>query len=235
METIPTTKCKAGVEHKVTYLLAKILWIGPDSIEEPGRLVPSKAFIDCTEKPLPSPPFGVGAKVIVYCEARMNFDCLAPIELTSNGARVQAWLDEVEAAEGSPALLQIHQRLLEYAALVRRTAPRMPVYPTAPFLFVGKVVSLEGAPCISAKPCMSPVVPRRSMELAVSRILWGDFTRSVVHASCNSWRCGDATAGETVFMSCGRISSSLDCSSPAPYSDDALPKVENWLAEAGLK
>lgn len=229
LQTIPTPRCKAGVEHKVTYRISKTLWIGPDSYEAPGQIVRSKAFIDCTEKPLPSPPFVAGAKVIVYCEA--GTACLAPVTLTrANIARVQAWLNEVQAAEGSPALLQIHERLLQFAALMRQAAPRRPVYPAAPLLFVGKVTSLER---MATPYCL--VCPRSSMELSVSRILWGNFTGSVVHAWCNSSRCGGATAGETVLMFCGKSSNMFECSSPAPYTDEGLTKVEGWLTEAGLR
>jgi len=105
LQAIRRPTCRAGVEHRVTYRISQILWQEPDSPETPGYTV-SKGFIDCGEKPLPSPPFVVGTKVIVYCETTRSFSCLPPVELTGkNREKVRSWLEELRAAEGDPALL----------------------------------------------------------------------------------------------------------------------------------
>ena len=121
LQEIPRPRCSTGVEHRVTYRILQILWREPDSSETAGYTV-NKAFIDCAEKPLPSPPFVAGIKVFVYCETRRRFTCLPPVEATSeNGKRVRSWLDELQAAEGDPALLQIHERLRQSDLLLRNT------------------------------------------------------------------------------------------------------------------
>lgn len=230
-QAIRRPTCRAGVEHRVTYRISEILWQEPDSPETPGYTV-SKGFIDCAEKPLPAPPFVVGTKVIVFCETRRRFSCLPPVELTGkNREKVRSWLDELRTAEGDPALLQIHERFLQSEALLRKAAPGMPVLngeSTSPFLFVGQVSRVQKLSDFRA----IVVVPRLTMDITVSRILWGDYKDSAVAAWCNSSRCGGATAGETVIMHCYATHPRAECSPPAPYSDDSLKKVETWVAEA---
>src|SRR5215471_7105255 len=226
LQAIPQPTCKAGIEHRVTYRISEILWVEPDFPEAPGYIV-TKGFIDCTEKPLVSPPFVIGARVLVYCEARHAFACLPPVELTkANAMSVRSWLDELQAAEGGPALLQIHERFLQDAALVRRAPPGMSAYAPRPFLFIGKVTRIQKLP----KHYICTVCPRLDMDLSLSRVLWGDYKDSVVHTSCNSLQCGGTTIGETVFMLCYATSYSTECSSPALYSEDALKKLESWIA-----
>lgn len=230
LQAIRRSICRAGVEHRVTYRISEILWQEPDSPETPGYTV-SKGFIDCAEKPLPSPPFVVGTKVIVYCETRRSFSCLPPVELTGkNREKVRSWLDDLQAAEGDPELLQIHERLLQSEALLRKAAPGTPVLngeSRSPFLLVGRVRRVQKLSDFRA----IVVAPRLEMDITVSRILWGDYKDSAVAAWCNSSRCGNATAGETVIVHCYATHPRAECSAPAPYSDDSLKKVETWVAE----
>ena len=232
LQAIPRPTCIAGVEHRVTYRISEILWLEPDKPEAPGYTV-SKGFIDCREQLFPSPPFVIGAKMLVYCETRRRFACLPPVELANqNGMRVRSWLDEVRSAEGGPALLQIHEKLLQSVALLRKTPPGMPPVlngeTSHPFLFVGQVTRVQE---LSDFP-MRTVVPRLEMDFAVSHVLWGDYKNSIVRAWCNSSQCGGATSGETVIMHCYATRSRAECSAPAPYSEEALKKVETWIVEA---
>jgi hypothetical protein len=232
LQAIPRPSCKAGVEHRVTYRISEILWLEPDKPEAPGYTV-SKGFIDCREQLLPSSPFVVGAKVLVYCETRRDFACLPPVELTNqNRMRLRSWLDQLRAAEGGPALLQIHEKLLQSVALLRKTPPGMPPVlngeTSHPFLFVGQVTSVQKLSDFPARI----ILPRLEMDFAVSHVLWGDYKDSVVRAWCNSPHCGGATSGETVIAHCYATRSRAECSAPAPYSEDALKKVETWIVEA---
>jgi hypothetical protein len=193
----------------------------------------SKGFIDCREHLLPSPPFVVGAKVLVYCETRGEFACLRPVEVTNqNGMKLRSWLDQLRAAEGGPAFLQIHEKLLQSVALLRKTPPGMaPVLngeTSRPFLFVGKVTRAQK---LSDFPTRI-VLRRLEMDFAVSHVLWGEYKDSVVRAWCNSPQCGGAPSGETVIVHCYPTRSRAECSAPAPHSEDALKKVETWIVEA---
>ena len=224
LQEIARPTCRAGVEHRVTYRILQILWREPDSPETPGYTV-NKGFVDCTEKPLPSLSFAAGTKVFVYCETRRNFTCLPPVEGTSeNGRRVHSWLDELRAAEGGPALLQIHERLRESDMLLEAV---LNGESRGPFLFVGQVTRVQK---LSDFPAIL-VAPRLEMDIAIARILWGDNNDSAVGAWCNSPQCGDAIAGETVIMHCYATRPRAECSAPAPYSDDAVKKIETWIAE----
>ena len=232
LQVIPRRACKAGVEHRLTYRISEILWAEPDSPATSGYTV-SKGFIDCTERPLSSPPFIVGTRVLVYCETKLNLVCLSPVEITNkNRMKVRSWLDELRAAEGDPALLQIHERLRQSDELLRKT--RLGAQPVLneeggdPFLFVGQVTSVQN---LSDFPNLT-VLPRLEMDIAVSRVLWGSYKDTAVIAWCNSARCGGATAGETVIMHCYAARPPTECSAPASYSDDSLKKVETWIAEA---
>ena len=231
MQAIPRPRCSAGVEHRVTYRISEILWLESDSPDAPGYTV-HKGFIDCTEKPLPSPPFAVGTKVLVYCETERDFACLAPVEFTrQHEMKVRTWLDEVRSEEGGPALLQIHEKLFESAALLRKTSPGVPPVlngePHRPFLFVGQITRIQK---MSDFP-MFGVLPRLEMDIAVSHVLWGDYKQAVVPAWCNSAKCGGAALGEKVIMHCYATRSRAECSAPAPYSEDAVKKVESWITQ----
>lgn len=233
LQEIPRPTCSGGVEHRVTYRILQILWSEPDSPETPGYTV-NKGFIDCTEKPLPSPPFVVGARVFVYCETRRSFTCLPPVEGTSkNGKKVRSWLDEIQAAEGGPAMLQIHERLLQSEALLRKTPPATPPLlngeNSSRFVFIGQIVRVQK---LSDFPTLR-IVPRLEMDVKVSRVLWGDYKDTVLAAWCNSSRCGGAMAGETVIMHCYATHPRAECSAPVPYSDDAFKKMETWVGELG--
>jgi hypothetical protein len=74
--------CKAGVGEDVDYEVLQ--WI----YGEGQRTEILTSYINCTRQPLPSPPFTLGAKVIVYCEAPHGaFLCLNPVAYSDNVLR----------------------------------------------------------------------------------------------------------------------------------------------------
>jgi hypothetical protein len=80
--------CKQGVEQKVDFTVDRML-LG----NHPGSIVRT-GYINCTWRPLPSPPFTLHAKVIVYCEQRRHgVNCLAPVELADyNLTQIASWI-----------------------------------------------------------------------------------------------------------------------------------------------
>lgn len=67
--------CKTGVGEDVDYEVLQ--WIYGDG--ERSKIPAS--YINCTRQPLPSPPFTLHAKMIVYCESPHGpFLCLNPIK-----------------------------------------------------------------------------------------------------------------------------------------------------------
>ncbi len=231
MQTIPRPTCKAGVENRVVYRVTETLWVEPNSHVKPGYIV-AKDFIDCREKPLRSPPFAAGGKVLVYCRVRRGFDCLPPVEFTDGNLRdIRTWLDDLSREEGTPALLQIHEALLQSAALMQKRTATLPLLingePYRPFLFVGQISDIEKLP----EHPVFLVQPRLHMDIAVSQILWGDFKEPVVRAWCNSLACGGAELSEKVILHCYATPSIAECTAPARYSEDSLKKVESWVVE----
>jgi len=233
IESLPHASCKSGVEHRVTYRIVETLWEDPDSPEEPGYIV-SKGFVDCREKPLDSPPFAVGVKVLLYCGKLHGYSCLPPAQYTDENLHtVRTWLDELRAEEGDSALLQVHERLLQSAELLRKVPAGRPVAINGelsqPFVFTGQVKSIEPPPLRGPTPMSVSV--RRHMEIVVSRMLWGDFQEPMVHAWCNSPKCGGALPVENVILHCYVTRSLAECSPPSSYSEEKLRKVEAWVAE----
>jgi hypothetical protein len=233
MKTIPRSTCKAGVEHKITYRVSEVLWVEPDSPIVTDYKI-EKGFIDCAQKPLPSPEFAVGVKVIVLCGLKLGFfQCLPPVSFTRQDLQtIQTWLEEVRRDEGDPALLKIHEALLQSAERLRKQAaisPRMASgQPNRPFVFVGQVNSIDKPPQF---PIPMSVIPRLHMDIAVSQVLWGAFKEPVVHAWCNSRACGGAELNEKVIVHCEPTISFAECTAPAVYSEESFKKVQSWVAE----
>jgi hypothetical protein len=107
-------------------------------------------------------------------------------------------------AEGDPALLQVHESLLESTEMLSKLPAGTPVVIGGelgwPFLFTGQVRGI--APPPSHGPVPMSTVPRRYMEIAVSKVLWGKFDKSMVRAWCNSMTCGGAQPNEEVILHC---------------------------------
>jgi hypothetical protein len=86
--------CKSGVVQSVDYGVGDIL-LGdpPDSVVHTG-------YINCTRQPLPSPPYTLRAKVIVYCFHNMrSLHCLVPVAFNeSRLKKIKSWIAAMPAA-----------------------------------------------------------------------------------------------------------------------------------------
>lgn len=83
--------CKQGVGQDVAFSIARLLWGN-----HPEATVHT-AYINCTRQPLPSPPFTLNAKVIVYCEQRKSSAlCLDPVAFTDQRAqKIESWITQI--------------------------------------------------------------------------------------------------------------------------------------------
>jgi hypothetical protein len=92
----PYTVCKAAILQSIDYTVWDTLLGDP-----PEPTVPT-GYVNCTGKSLPSPPYTLHAKVIVYCFHNMSgkfFKCLAPVAFTDERLRrVKSWIAESSAA-----------------------------------------------------------------------------------------------------------------------------------------
>ncbi len=232
MESVPRVACKLGVEFRVRYRVVEDLWDEPDSPLKPGQVV-SKGFVDCREKRLDSPPFAIGVKVLLYCGKKVGYSCLPPAQYTEeNLHKVQAWLDDLRGQEGDSALLQVHERFLRSDELLREIPAGRPLVingeTSQPFLFIGQIKGIE--PPLPRDPVPMSVAMRRRMEIAVSKVLWGEYKEATVQAWCNSPECGGAQPNEKVIMHCYATRSLAECSPPSVYSPEKKKKVEDWIA-----
>jgi hypothetical protein len=232
IKALPRAACQSGIEHRVSYRITESLWSDPDSLEAPGYIL-SLDFINCLEKPLASPPFGVGVKVILYCARFDRYSCLTPVPYTDeNYRKVQDWLDELRSEEIDPALLQVHEDLLKSAELLRASHDGKTVITygeiSRPFVFVGQVKSIDPPPGQGPRPMRVAIRPH--MNIAISKVLWSEYSDSVVSAWCNSMKCGGIQANDNVIMHCYATRSFAQCSPPSLASEEKLRKVESWAA-----
>jgi hypothetical protein len=235
MEAIRRSACKSGIEHRVTYRVVENLRVEPDSPIEPGYVI-TEGFVDCGKKQLPSPPFAVGVKVLLYCGRLERYNCLPPTSnKTDNSERLDAWLDALRHDEGDPALLQVHESLLESSEILSKVPTGRPVVIKGelgwPFLFTGRIKSIEPHPQGPLAPIS--VLPRRYLEISVSKILWGKPQQLDLRAWCNSPKCGGAQPNENVILHCHTTLSFAECSPPAAASQEILDKVESWTTQLG--
>ncbi len=85
--------CKEAVNESVDFAISRLLF-GKFS----GTALHT-GYINCTTRPLPSPPFTLQAPVIVYCEQRAALTCLNPVPLTEKRQRaVEAWIAAIPRA-----------------------------------------------------------------------------------------------------------------------------------------
>lgn len=90
--------CKTGVAQSVDFSVSEILLGGP-----PEPTVHA-GYTNCTRVTLPSPPFTLHAKVIVYCFHNIGFKCLAPVPFTDDHLKkVKSWVAELSAEDHSAA------------------------------------------------------------------------------------------------------------------------------------
>jgi hypothetical protein len=233
IKSLSRAACRSGVEHRVSYRITENLWNDPDSLEAPGYTL-SRDFIDCREKPLASPPFSVGVKVLLYCARFDRYSCLTPVLYTDkNCHEIQLWLDELRAEEIDFALLEIHGDLQKSAELLRTSRDGKTVMAygemSRPFVFVGQVKSIDPPPGQGPRPTTIAIRPH--MNIAISKVLWGEYHDSVLSAWCNSMKCGGAQANDNVIMHCYATRSFAQCSPPSLASEEKLRKVESWAAE----
>jgi hypothetical protein len=90
--------CKQPVNQSVDFRVSEIL-LGdlPESTVHAG-------YINCSHAPLPSPPFTLHSKVIVYCFHNMGFKCLAPVPYTDQRLNtVKSWIAAIGGAPQFPA------------------------------------------------------------------------------------------------------------------------------------
>jgi hypothetical protein len=235
MESIGQRRCHSGTEQKLEYTVSELLWNEPDSPVSKGYKL-SKGFIDCIQR-RPPPPFQLGSKVIALCGVSrgLAYICLSPVQFTPDNLKnVEGWIDELRHEEGDPALLQIHERLVEDADLVRNSKLQAP---ERAFTLNGEVkqpIALLGEiTWVEPPPKVWTVMPRREMHISIGRLLLGNYQDSQITSWCNSLDCGGATARTAVIAYCRvREHSPAECLISMTLAEQNVEKMEKWIRAA---
>jgi hypothetical protein len=98
----PNAVCKAAIFQSVDYsILDALLGVTAEPIVHTG-------YVNCTREPLPSPPYTLHARVIVYCFHNASgkmLKCLAPVAYTDDRLKkVKSWIGEASAADHNSPL-----------------------------------------------------------------------------------------------------------------------------------
>jgi hypothetical protein len=88
----PNVPCKSAILQSVDYSISETL------LGDPPEPTIHTGYVNCTGEALPSPPYTLHSKVIVYCFHNMSgkfFKCLAPVVFTDERLRkVKSWITE---------------------------------------------------------------------------------------------------------------------------------------------
>jgi hypothetical protein len=92
----PFAVCKTAILQSVDYTISDTL------LGDPPEQIVHTSYVNCTGESLPSPPYTLHAKVIVYCFRNMSgksFKCLAPVAFTDDRLKkVKSWIADSRAA-----------------------------------------------------------------------------------------------------------------------------------------
>jgi hypothetical protein len=96
----PYAVCKAAILQSVDYTILDAL------LGDPPEPIVHTGYVNCTRESLPSPPYTLHARVLVYCFHNMSgkmFKCLTPVAFTDDRLKkVKSWIAESKAADYKP-------------------------------------------------------------------------------------------------------------------------------------
>ncbi len=218
--------CKEAVNESVDFAVSRLLF-GKFS-----ETVVHAGYINCTMRPLPSPPFTVGARVIVYCERFHFLSCLTPVESTEERQRtVEAWIAAIPADlakqedRGDTILWALHAPLEDPDRLAKKRG----------FLFEGEISRNEQ---IHQRRCASGL--EQKIAYRVKQVLWDypdsllgpGYTVSKDFIDCRRTPLPNWGPGTRVIAYCEALhGQGYNCLAPVMFTDDRLFRVKQWIAE----
>ncbi len=210
--------CKEAVSQAVDFTISSLLWGDhPDSVVHTG-------YINCTWQPLPSPPFTLHAKVIVYCEQIHTVQCLNPVAFTDERvSRVESWIRAIDG-NGEAAMAALHLRLLDSERLAKHQG----------FVMVGYIKRVAAIP---RRRCASGV--ENIVSYRVWLVMW-DFANSLLRrdydVSRGSIDCRQAALPPAFVPEAKVIAyceaepgAGYHCAAPILFTDARYAKVQDWI------
>jgi hypothetical protein len=222
--------CKSGVNQSVDFTVSRLLF-GKFS-----ETVVHTGYINCTMRPLPSPPFTVGAHVIVYCEQFHSLSCLTPVEFTEARQRtVEGWITAIppdlakQEDRGDSILWALHVPLEDPDRLAKRQG----------FLFEGEISRHEE---IHQRRCASGL--EQKIDYRVKQVLWDypdsqlgpGYVVSKDFIDCRRSPLPNWGPGTRVIAFCEALpGQGYNCLAPVMFTDDRLFRVKQWITELSAR
>lgn len=218
--------CKSAVNQSVDFSVSRVLFGKfSDAVIHAG-------YINCTMRPLPSPPFTLHSKVIVYCEESHSESCLLPVPFTEERVEaVEKWIAAIppdltkQEDRGDTTLWTLHAPLEDPNRLAKNQG----------FLFEGEISRNEQ---IHQRRCASGV--ERKIAYRVNQVLW-DYPDSVLgpgyevskgFIDCRQTPMPAWGPGTHVIAYCeARPGQGYTCLAPVMFTDDRLFRVKQWIAD----
>ncbi len=224
---VPQGICKSAIAQEVAFTVSRLLFGDyPDSVLRTG-------YGNCSWKPLPSPPFTIHARVIVYCEQfHHRVGCLYPVEFSEERSKkIESWIAAiphdlaVQQDRGDTVLWALHEPLQDFERLAKHQG----------FVFVGEVSRNEK---IRQRRCASGV--EQKVSYRVSQVLW-NYANSLVgpgyevskgFIDCRPTPRIPFGEGTKVIAYCeAEPGQGYNCHAPVLFTDDRLSNVQSWVDE----
>lgn len=218
--------CKSGVNQAVDFTVSRLLF---------GKFLGTMihtGYINCTMQPLPSPPFTLHGRVIVYCEQFHSLSCLTPVPLTEERQKtVEAWIAAIppglakQEDRGDTVLWTLHAPLEDPDRLAKKQG----------FLFEGEISRNEE---IRQPRCASG--RERKIEYQITQVLWDypdsllrpGYTVSKDFIDCRPTPLPTWGHGTRVIGYCEALpGQGYNCLAPVMFTDDRLFRVKQWIAD----
>jgi hypothetical protein len=224
---VPQGICKSAIAQEVEFTISRPLF------GDYSDFVLRTGYVNCSWKPLPSPPFTLHATVIVYCEQfHHSVQCLDPVEFSDKRLKkIESWVAAVphdlaiQRDRGDTVLWALHEPLQDSERLAKRQG----------FVFVGEVSRNEK---IRQRRCASGV--EQKVAYRVSQVLW-NFASSLVgpgyevskgFIDCRRSPLTSFGEGAKVIAYCeAEPGQGYNCNAPVLFTDDRLGEVQLWVDE----
>ncbi len=205
--------CKSAVGENVDFSVIELLLgdLSDDTFHN--------SYLNCTRQPLPSPPFTLHARVILYCHHHLS--CFKPVPATPERVKtVRAWALEARRPEDDEAF-----------AGLRRAIRKAKLQAGTDLIFEGQIASIEPTGtfvCTIAIP--------RKVEINVVKILYGESTAGPIDTHYGSTNCPipmplSVRLHAKVIVYCARqLHMPQVCLTPVEDSPRQLSYVSGWIA-----
>ena len=208
--------CKSAVGETVDFAVTELLLgdLSDDTFHN--------SYVNCTRQPLPSPPFTLHARVILYCHS--DKVCLQPVPATPERvSAVRAWIDEARRPEDDAAVARLR-------AAIKKANLRA----GTDLIFEGQIASIEPTGtfvCTIAIP--------RKVEINIVKVLYGESAAGPIETSYGSTNCPSPLPlsvrlhAKVIVYCTAQLHMPQVCLTPVEDSARRLSYVGGWIVAKG--